>query len=168
MSTATLLFCAAWLRGAHPRCRATQTDPPGFNPLTGRVRKARWAICAGPAAALASALASAADAQDAGPQRQVIGTAADTRACVAVEDPEQRATHLDCAARRLQRAARAAQTQARAALDTPVTGAGSSDIHTGVASQSATRQRLGSSFGTSVRPQRPRPPVWSGPMRPRR
>ncbi|WP_333837447.1 hypothetical protein [Novosphingobium sp.] len=75
--------------------------------------------------------------------------------CVTVEIGGYRAGHLDCASRRLEEAARAAQAQARAAIDAPVIDATSADVRTGVANQTATRQRMGNTFGTSVYPQRP-------------
>jgi hypothetical protein len=75
--------------------------------------------------------------------------------CVQVDVGGDRAGHLDCAAEALQRAARLAQSQARAAFETPTPDARSSDLTVGVASQTATRQRLGANFGLSVHPQRP-------------
>ena len=55
----------------------------------------------------------------------------------------------------LQRAARLAQSQARAAFEAPTPDARSSDLTVGVVNQSAVRQRLGANFGLSVHPQRP-------------
>ncbi len=79
--------------------------------------------------------------------------------CVTVDIGGYRAGHLDCASRRLEAAARVAQAQARAGIETPVIDATSPDVRTGVANQTATRQRMGNTFGTSVYPQRPdRPP----------
>ncbi|MND90031.1 hypothetical protein D3C80_821070 [compost metagenome] len=75
--------------------------------------------------------------------------------CVQVDVGGDRAGHLDCAAEALQRAARLAQSQARAAFETPTPDARSSDLSVGVVSQTAVRQRLGSNFGLSVHPQRP-------------
>jgi hypothetical protein len=75
--------------------------------------------------------------------------------CVQVEVAGRKAGHLDCATQRLAAAARAAQASARAAFDTPVIDARAPDVRTGVASQSATRQRMGNALGTSVHPQRP-------------
>jgi hypothetical protein len=66
-----------------------------------------------------------------------------------------RVGHLDCATQALEAAARAAQERARQAIATPVLDASAPDVRTGVASQSATRQRMGSAFGVSVHPQRP-------------
>lgn len=89
-----------------------------------------------------------------------IGGEARQGPCVIVDIAGDRAGHLDCATRRLTDAARIAQSEARAGIDAPVVGAGSADIHTGVANQSATRLRMGSALGTSVHPERPasRPP----------
>ncbi|MNS90396.1 hypothetical protein D3C72_1244460 [compost metagenome] len=75
--------------------------------------------------------------------------------CVQVDVGGDRAGHLDCAAEALQRAARIAQSQARAAFEAPTPDARSSDLTVGVVSQTAVRQRLGSNFGQSVHPQRP-------------
>lgn len=79
--------------------------------------------------------------------------------CVMVDIAGHRAGHLDCATDRLQAAADTAQAQTRAAIDTPVIGAGSPDIQTGVANQTATRLRMGNALGNSVHPQRPNRPV---------
>lgn len=79
--------------------------------------------------------------------------------CVTVDIAGHRAGHLECATDRLQAAADTAQAQTRSAIDTPVIGAGSPDVQTGVANQTATRQRMGNTFGTSVHPQRPNRPV---------
>lgn len=183
MSTATLLFCATWLRNVQRRSRAVRTDPPGFIPLPGRVRgrASRYGMAA-VMLVLSCTLAGAASAQDARAaseriappvnaeaQAPVVGGApAGVQPCVEVDIAGHRAGHLDCASQRLEAAARVAQSQARAAIDTPVIGAGSPDIQTGVASQSATRQRLGTNYGVSVRPQRPAPPAFSTPLGPRR
>lgn len=75
--------------------------------------------------------------------------------CVQVDVGGDRAGHLDCAAEALQRAARLAQSQARAAFEAPTPDARSSDLTVGVVSQTAVRQRLGANFGLSVHPQRP-------------
>jgi hypothetical protein len=84
--------------------------------------------------------------------------------CVKVDIAGERAGDVECAAAQLQEAARLAQSRARGPLDVTVVGARSPDIRTGVASQTATRQRLGSSFGVSVHPQRPsRPPLPTRP-----
>lgn len=79
--------------------------------------------------------------------------------CVTVDIAGHRAGHLECATDRLQAAADTAQAQTRSAIDTPVIGAGSPDVQTGVANQTATRQRMGNTFGTSVHPQRPNRPI---------
>ena len=100
----------------------------------------------------------AAIAQEAAAPRQVGGDAVPAP-CVIVDIAGHRAGHLDCASQRLEEAARSAQAQARSAIDTPVLSATSSDVRTGVANQTATRQRMGNTFGSSVHPQRPnRPP----------
>lgn len=75
--------------------------------------------------------------------------------CVQVDVGGDRVGHLDCAAEALQRAARLAQSQARAAFEAPTPDARTSNLTVGVASQTAVRQRLGSNFGLSVHPQRP-------------
>ncbi|SNS69430.1 hypothetical protein SAMN06295912_112112 [Sphingomonas laterariae] len=80
--------------------------------------------------------------------------------CVTVDIAGHRAGHLECATDRLQAAAETAQAQTRSAIETPVIGAGSPDVQTGVANQTATRQRMGNTFGTSVHPQRPNRPVY--------
>ncbi|MDQ8757556.1 hypothetical protein RCO27_15105 [Sphingosinicella sp. LHD-64] len=159
--------------------------PPGS--LPGRAQTPRSFLCAAAAVILACTIASVASAQ--------AGASADGHAdrlksrvraepdpahdgmiggndppgpCVMVDIAGYRAGHLECASRSLEYAARVAQSQARAAIETPVIGAGSPDIRTGVASQAATRQRLGTNYGVAVRPQRPAPPAWSSPMGPRR
>lgn len=80
--------------------------------------------------------------------------------CVTVDIAGHRAGHLECATDRLQAAADTAQAQTRSAIETPVIGAGSPDVQTGVANQTATRLRMGNSFGTSVQPQRPGRPAY--------
>ncbi|SNT29587.1 hypothetical protein [Sphingopyxis indica] len=79
--------------------------------------------------------------------------------CVTVDIAGHRAGHLECATDRLQAAAETAQAQTRSAIETPVIGAGSPDIQTGVANQTATRLRMGNTLGHSVHPQRPNRPV---------
>lgn len=181
MSTVTLLLCATWLRTSQRRGQAVRTDPPGFIPLFGWVRALHYGTAA-VIAVLSCTSAGVASAQDAGAaserieplvmkaevQPPVVGGApAGAPPCVAVDIAGHRAGHLDCASQRLEAAARIAQSQARAVIDTPVIGAGSPDIRTGVASQSATRQRLGTNYGVSVRPQRPARPAFSNPLGPR-
>lgn len=75
--------------------------------------------------------------------------------CVQVDVGGDSVGHLDCAAETLQRAARLAQSQARAAFEAPTPDARASNLTVGVASQTVVRQRLGSNFGLSVHPQRP-------------
>jgi len=91
---------------------------------------------------------------------RTIGGNAPTGPCVIVDIAGDRAGHLDCATQRLQDAARTAQSEARAAIDAPVIGAGSPDVQTGVAHEGATRLRMGNALGRSVYPERPasRPP----------
>lgn len=84
-----------------------------------------------------------------------IGGETPSSLCVVVDIAGHKVGHLDCASQKLEAAARTAQAQARAPIDTPVIDATSPDVRTGVANQTATRQRMGSSFGTSVQPQRP-------------
>ncbi|MEG3089655.1 hypothetical protein [Sphingomonas sp. PB4P5] len=75
--------------------------------------------------------------------------------CVEVDIAGHRAGQLDCASDRLRQAARLAQAQARAPLDTPVLKAGAPDVRVGVASLPGTRLRMGNALGNSVHPQRP-------------
>lgn len=85
--------------------------------------------------------------------------------CVQVDIAGHRAGHLDCASQALQEAGRIAQAQARAAIDTPVAGAGSPDTEVGVASLPGTRLRMGRNLGRSVYPDRPNrapPPTRPG------
>lgn len=85
--------------------------------------------------------------------------------CVQVDIAGHRAGHLDCASQALQEAGRIAQRQARAGLEAPVAGAGSSDTEVGVASLPGTRLRMGRNLGRSVYPDRPNrapPPTRPG------
>lgn len=75
--------------------------------------------------------------------------------CVAVDVAGHRVGHLECAARRLEQAVRAARDQAEAVRDTTVPAAGSPDVQIGVSSLSGSRLRMGSALGRSVRPERP-------------
>jgi hypothetical protein len=75
--------------------------------------------------------------------------------CVTVDIAGEKVGHLDCASRKLEAAAHTAQALARATIDMAVIDATSPDVRTGVANQTATRQRMGNMFGTSVHPQRP-------------
>lgn len=86
--------------------------------------------------------------------------------CVAVDIGGQRAGHLDCAARRLEDAARIARVKADAAKGVPVPQAGSADVRVGVSSLSGTRLRMGGNLGRSVHPSRP-VVTPAGPSRPR-
>lgn len=84
--------------------------------------------------------------------------------CVEVDIAGYKAGHLDCATRRLRAATREAQERAPNAESFDVPGARSADVVTGVANQTATRQRMGNQFGVGVRPQRPPPPVFAPPI----
>lgn len=84
-----------------------------------------------------------------------IGGKAPDGPCVMVDIAGHKAGHLDCATRALTEAARIAQEQTRAGIDAPVVGAGSPDVRTGVANQTATRLRMGKALGRSVHPERP-------------
>lgn len=155
MSTATLLLLAASLRGG--------TVHSGDRPITGARIDARlsrppqtpalrgW----GRAGALVASLllASPAGAQE---ESVRIGTAAPSP-CVTVEVEGVTTGPGPCPVQRLGEAAREAQDKARAeaAPGAPVIEARSPDVRTGVANQTATRQRMGNTFGTSVQPQRP-------------
>ena len=88
--------------------------------------------------------------------------------CVEVDIAGYKAGHLDCATQRLRAATREAQERAPNAESFDVPSARSADVVTGVANQTATRQRMGNQFGVGVRPQRPPPPVYGpSPMGPR-
>src|SRR5262249_19507383 len=75
--------------------------------------------------------------------------------CVSVDIAGRRAGAADCAARKLQDAAKAAQEKAQGQKTPDIPTATSPDTKIGVANDAATRQRLGDSFGKSVVPQRP-------------
>jgi hypothetical protein len=78
--------------------------------------------------------------------------------CVAVDIAGHKAGDADCAAQKLQDAARQAQDRAKDQPVPNVASATSPDTQIGVANQAATKQRLGDNFGKSVLPQRPTPP----------
>ncbi|MEG3086715.1 hypothetical protein [Sphingomonas sp. PB4P5] len=84
--------------------------------------------------------------------------------CVEVDIAGNKAGHLDCASQRLQAATRQAQASAPNADRFDVPNARSADVVTGVANQTATRQRMGNQFGVGVRPQRPAAPVFAPPI----
>lgn len=89
--------------------------------------------------------------------------------CVEVDIAGYRAGHIDCATLRLQQATGDAQARAPNAETFDVPTARSADVVTGVANQTATRQRMGNQFGVGVRPQRPPPPIYGPPpMGPRK
>lgn len=117
-------------------------------------------VQAGAARFLTSAVLFLTVAGQAAAQTVMPSSAASPEAlCVQVDVGGDRAGHLDCAAQALQRAATAAQEQARAAFDAPAPNARSSDLTVGVVSQTAVRQRMGANFGSSVHPQRPVRPL---------
>ncbi|MGF7154289.1 hypothetical protein [Novosphingobium gossypii] len=89
------------------------------------------------------------------PQTRRGGSAPGAPRCVSVEVDGYGAGSADCMAHRLEQAARTAQARARSTIEVPVIDATSPDVRTGVANQTATRQRMGNTFGTSVQPQRP-------------
>ena len=89
------------------------------------------------------------------PEPPVIGGTSVSGPCVEVDIAGHRAGQLDCATRRLQEAARIAQSRARAGIDGPVAGTGAPDAQVGVATLSGSRLRMGSALGRSVHPQRP-------------
>jgi hypothetical protein len=78
--------------------------------------------------------------------------------CVAVDIAGHKAGDTDCAAQKLQDAAKAAQDRAKDQPVPNVVTATSPDTKIGVANEAATKQRLGDNFGKSVLPQRPTPP----------
>ncbi|AYV47985.1 hypothetical protein CFHF_10890 [Caulobacter flavus] len=137
----------------------------GSSPWRGTERRARTA--GGPVRLLSLLLLTLATPATAWARQDRIGGPPPATVCVKVDIAGERAGDVECAAAQLQEAARLAQSQARGPLDVSVVGARSPDIRTGVASQTATRQRLGSSFGVSVHPQRPsRPPLPTRPGQP--
>ncbi|MBI2248350.1 MAG: hypothetical protein HYU61_00330 [Brevundimonas diminuta] len=142
--------------------RAKLVVGPGFHRFRGPMTQAgRFSLVqAGAARYLTSAVLLVTVAGQAGAQTVAPPSAPSPETlCVQVDVGGDRAGHLDCAAQTLQRAARAAQEQARAEFDTPAPNARSSDLTVGVVSQTAVRQRLGANFGTSVHPQRPVRPM---------
>jgi hypothetical protein len=88
--------------------------------------------------------------------------AADPQSCVDVQVGSERYYH--CLNQQMQNVPR---NPSSAAKDAPLS-AGSPAPAVGSFNQSATHERLGNSFGKSVVPQRPAPPVFSSPLvRPR-
>ncbi len=137
----------------------------GSSPSRWTERRARAA--GGPVRLLCLLLLTLATPAAAQPRQDRIGGPRPATVCVKVDIAGERAGDVECAAAQLQEAVRLAQSQARGPLDVTVVGARSPDIRTGVASQTAARQRLGSSFGVSVHPQRPsRPPLPTRPGQP--
>lgn len=102
------------------------------------------------------------------PPARRIGAPPTPDLCIQVDIAGYRAGHVDCAAQSLEAAAKAAQQRARARPDMTAPDARSADVVTGVANRTATRQRMGNTFGVSVRPQRPQPPVFAPPLGSRR
>lgn len=129
-----------------PRGRSAEADRPDPSPRTA-VRLLLLVLLLGPGDAWSQDRADSAAAATA----NVV--------CVRVEIAGSQAGQLECAVATLKEAGRLAQSRARAGFDAPVPGATSPGVTTGVASQTATRQRLGSSFGRSVHPQRPNRPT---------
>ncbi|MFK0298759.1 hypothetical protein ACIQTU_06025 [Brevundimonas sp. NPDC090276] len=128
-----------WPGSRRFRGEATWAGRPGISPVTAaRLLLALSLLLPAPALA-----------------RQTPPAPPSANLCVQVDVGGDRAGHLDCAAEALQRAARLAQSQARAAFEAPAPDARSSDLSVGVVSQTAVRQRLGANFGLSVHPQRP-------------
>jgi hypothetical protein len=84
--------------------------------------------------------------------------AAEQQSCVDVQVGSERYYH--CLNEQMQRVPR---DPSSAAKDAPLT-ARSPDPAVGSFNQSAAHERLGSSFGKSVVPQRPAPPVFSSPL----
>lgn len=160
MSTATLLLIAARLRSLgreEPRARPAMLSDARMLAVAGLVLLAG---AAGLARAQQATPPPQMRAEGNAPQRA--GAGRTQHPCVSVDVPGELAGRLDCAAQRLQDAARSAQKQARAGIDTPVIGAGSPDVRTGVAHEGATRLRMGSALGRSVRPERPATPSRGG------
>jgi hypothetical protein len=79
--------------------------------------------------------------------------------CVGVDVAGRKAGSEACAAQKLQDAAKAAQEHTGQGRDTAdIPAAAAHDTKIGLASQTATKQRLGNNFGKSVLPQRPNAP----------
>lgn len=171
-----LLTLSTILRpGARQFLRRMEAASPSVSPLYGRVSLALLVLCLTSAGSTAMAQDAAPAAEPREPdlvlppvtvEAEPIANPPQTRIggpapgpCVTVDIAGHRAGHLECATDRLQAAADTAQAQSRSAIETPVIGAGSPDVQTGVANQTATRQRMGNTFGTSVHPQRPNRPV---------
>lgn len=160
MSTASLLILSARLRSIaeadgyrHP---ASSTALSGRSRVTGSV--------AAVLAALSSTFAVAASAQQKDDKPDIvvqarIGTSPSDQPCVTVDVAGERAGGVHCVAERLDRAAKDAQARAANVPELAVPTARSRDVVTGVANQTATRQRMGNAYGQSVYPQRPAAPV---------
>ena len=78
-----------------------------------------------------------------------------TDVCVKVDLAGHKAGDLECSAQALDAAVKSAQQRARMTANLAAADARSADVVTGVANQTATRQRMGNSYGVSARPQRP-------------
>lgn len=143
MTPLLLVLSNRSIRGVWP----VRVVAPGGWRTMGSVRLALATIVA--ASALATMSAGAQTQPQRLPEREAPSP------CVAVDIGGQRAGHLDCAARRLEQAARQAQAQAGVAQGVSVPQAGSPDVRVGISSLSGTRQRMGSNLGKSIHPARP-------------
>jgi hypothetical protein len=112
-------------------------------------------------AILAVCVAGAAHGQAPGVEARLAGTPAKP-VCVMVDIAGHTAGGLDCINQTLDDTTDRAQAAAAPHTDAPTIG--SSPTRLGEANVAATRQRLGSSFGTSVIPQRPPQPVPPPPL----
>ncbi|WP_034158169.1 hypothetical protein [Sphingomonas sp. ERG5] len=114
---------------------------------------------------VALAQEAAGEADQMKPSSRIGEVAPSPALCVQVDIAGRKAGHLDCATQKLEAAARAAQKQARAAIEAPVPGAGSADVEVGVSSLPGSRLRMGGNLGNSAYPSRPNripPPVRPG------
>lgn len=135
------------LRTSGPSGVRSRTDPP-LTP-SGRVRTGAAACVILWLSAVTGTPAMA--GQDDKPQPPAPSAAL----CVVVEVGGTRSGDLECAAQRVEQAARIARAQADAIRNLSVVRAGSSDVRVGISSLSGTRLRMGGNLGVSVRPARP-------------
>lgn len=143
--------------------RATRR-PGGWRMVAERIGLCT-ALALAPAAAAQSGTDPATARSSRDPGRIGAARSSGGELCVEVEVGGYKSGHLDCATSKLQQAMRDAQARAPNADRFRVPGARSADVVTGVASRTATRQRMGSNFGVSARPQRPPPPQYQSPLR---